>query len=105
MQGAKSLSQNAQVGLSLVDCGRLQLQVKQAIHGELGRADRIFDGEHHVVGQLAELAHEREVVRSSWYDRRPVALIARQKLARDEWHHAGNANARVQYSGRLGFDP
>src|SRR5258707_3047503 len=57
VQSHKRLIEDTWVEPSLVDRRRLTLQAEQRIDGGLCRTDRVFDGEHHVLRQLAKLAH------------------------------------------------
>ena len=57
----------------------------------LGRAHRVFNREHHVVGHLGELANEGEADGTRRHHLRPVAGSAGQKLAGDVGQHGRNA--------------
>jgi hypothetical protein len=53
--------EDARVELSLADGGRLALHAEERIDGGLCRADRAFDGEHHIVRQFAKLTRESQI--------------------------------------------
>jgi hypothetical protein len=97
VQRQKRLQQDTWVVASLVDGRWRAVQFKQRVHRRLRGADRIFDGEHHVFWEFAELPDEGEVLRSFWKHLRTITLGPRQKLACDKRYHAGNAGAGIKY--------
>ena len=76
MQGRECFVQNPWVVLALVDGRRFSVQPEQVVDGRLRGADRVFDGEDHVVGQFAELAREGQVCRSFGHNLRAITFFA-----------------------------
>ena len=64
--------------MSLVDGRRCAAQSEQRVHRRLGGTDRVFDREHDVVGEFAELADEGEVRRALRDYLGPIALARRR---------------------------
>jgi hypothetical protein len=73
-QGAE---ENAQIVLSLVEGRDTLIDVEQRVDRDLSRADRIFDCEDDVVGDLAILANKGDVGRAHRLDQGPIALDPR----------------------------
>jgi len=86
VQGLERLEQYAGIEHALVNRGRGVADAKQRIDGGLRRADRVFDRKNRIVRHLAVLADEREVLRASGNDVRPVTTLSGQELAGYEWY-------------------
>jgi hypothetical protein len=72
--------EDTRIVCSLLDRGWLPLQAQQRVDGNLCRGNRVLNGEHHILRQLAELTNERHILPALRADLRSVALLARQKL-------------------------
>ena len=81
----------------LVDRRWRAVQAKQRVHSRLCGADRILDGEYHVLRDFAELSDEGKVLRPVRYNLGAVAFGPTEKLAGDERHHARDTVARFKY--------
>jgi hypothetical protein len=88
MEAFERLIQDARIVLPLVYGSRLAIDAEQAVDGIRRAAHRVFDSEDNIVGLLAELASEGEVLPSHRQHIRPVSSFSAQELAGDEWHHA-----------------
>ena len=66
----------------VVGCDRTYLfgDIEQCVHGDTGRTDRIFLGEHHILRYLYKLAHHRKVCAALRHHRRPVGHCPRLEL-------------------------
>jgi hypothetical protein len=89
------LPHDAKVAGAVVHRRRAFFEIEQAEDGDLCGSNGILHGEDGIVRYLAILAKQCEVFRAVRNHVRPIALRAREKLARDERHSARQADTGV----------
>ncbi len=73
--------------------------LQQLVDSHLGRSQRIFHGEHDIIGNLDELSYEGEIAAVRGNRKRPVEFFPRHEHAGDVRHSAGNAGCFLENYG------